>query len=134
MDVTILPIIGTVAVGAMVGALITFIVKWRRFGRWKNAKGTVVELNPKDASEGGSSWEARIEFTTHTGDIVRFNNRVTTNPPIAPVGETVPIIYDPDDPKDAIVHRFFYCHLMECLVFAMGVVAFLVFVFETTKH
>ena len=134
MEITLLPIIATVSVASMAGALVTFIIKWRRFGRWRNTHGTVIELNPKDDSEGGSSWEARIEFTAHTGDTVRFNNRLTTNPPFAQIGESVPIIYDPDQPSDAVVHRFFHCHLPEFIVFVMGVVGFLVFVFETTKQ
>jgi hypothetical protein len=134
MSATTLQIIGMVGGCALVGSVAAFTLKWRRFARWKNATGTVIQLTPKSDSEGGGTWEARIEFTTHTGDMVRFTNRVTTNPPVAKVGEFVPIIYDPNSPADATVNRFMHRHLPELLAFAVGVVASLIFIFQSKVH
>jgi hypothetical protein len=104
-------------------AAILFIWKRKRFVRWKQATGTVVELIPRASTEGGGdTWEPGIEFKTKDGRNICFNNGVSSNPPVAPVGGTIPVLYDPADPKEAVVDKFFSRHLCEVLMFSLGLI------------
>lgn len=123
-----------VVVGALLAgwAVILFAVKRKRFACWKRTTGTVVELIARDGGEGPDTWEPRIEFETQKGRKVQFNNHLASNPPVAPVGGSVPVLYNAIEPAEAVVDKFSSRHLVETLMFAFGVMLLIVGACYTT--
>jgi hypothetical protein len=67
----------------------------------QHADGTVVDL-----SYGGRSYDPVVEFTGPSGNTVRFTSWVGSNPPAWDVGEHVDVLYDPDNPRDAVIDAY----------------------------
>lgn len=83
---------------------------WRQgsaFGkRAVRAQGTVVELRYSAGVNGGRGTYAPVlEFRTQEGQPVRVESQSGDWPPVAQVGEVVPVLYDPNDPSSAVVDR-----------------------------
>lgn len=67
------------------------------------AGGTVVEVRVVDGTD-GPNYTPVVEFTTMDRQKVRFEGVSTSPPPIQ--GEPVPVLYRPDNPRDARVNTF----------------------------
>ena len=63
----------------------------------EQVSGTVVDLDLSSDSDGSSAFCPVIEFNTKTGEPVRYYGNVCSNPPSYQIGETVDVVYDPQD-------------------------------------
>jgi hypothetical protein len=129
MSATAIQVVITLGSLCVVWGAVLYIIKEKRFRRWSKTSGTVLHLTPVSGAEGPDTFEARIEFTTHTGETVRFSTTQSSYPPVAEVGGTVPVIYDPASPADAVVNKFTHRHLPEMFLFILGGTAFLLMLF-----
>lgn len=84
-----------------------------------HADGTVVELVP---SGHGSNprYRARVEFTTATGEHIRFLGSVSTSPPPAELGEHIDVLYDPANPHDATINSYWQVWFLPTLLGIIG--------------
>src|SRR6266511_5246570 len=88
MDDTLLVGVIFVAIGAvMLGLGIFFFVRTRRFLRTAvDATGTIVELIESSGSEGGTVYQAVVEFRTGDGQSIRWQESMASSPPVGSAG------------------------------------------------
>lgn len=68
--------------------------------------GKVVELDESSDSDGGCCvYTPIIEFQVN-GQTYRFDGDNASYPPAYQIGETVPVIYDPEDPDTAQINKW----------------------------
>ena len=87
--------------------------------------GKVVDLERRRSSKGGRSYAEVVVFQPESGDEVRFKSSISTSSPFA-VGDTVPVLYNPKQPDDAMIDTQFRRWFLPGLFFAMGLVFTLV--------
>jgi len=118
-------------IGAIqLGLGIFFFVRTRRFLRTAvEATGTIVELLESSGSEGGTVYQAVVEFQTADGRSIRWQETMASNPPAGQQGDQLLMKYDPVNPQRARIARATRLWflpglfgLLGLLFFALGVV------------
>jgi hypothetical protein len=118
-------------IGAIqLGLGIFFFVRTRRFLRTAvEATGTIVELLESSGSEGGTVYQAVVEFQTAEGRSIRWQETMASNPPAGQQGDQLLMKYDPVNPQRARIARATRLWflpglfgLLGLLFFALGVV------------
>jgi hypothetical protein len=84
--------------------------------------GTIVDLAASTGSEGGTVYQAIVQFTTADGRAVTWQESMASNPPAGQPGDQVPMRYDPGDPDDARIDRPFRLWFLPGLFGFMGLV------------
>lgn len=75
--------------------------------RGAHTQGRYVDAQWQSSGSGGeSSQYGQIEFQTAQGQIVRFSSRLGTLSQSQNIGKTVPVLYDPAAPDEAVVNSF----------------------------
>jgi hypothetical protein len=74
------------------------------------AEGTVIAVEKSRIftakPNSGSSSHPIVRFTTEAGETIEFRSNVGSNPPTYRPGETVPILYPPENPQRATINSF----------------------------
>lgn len=83
------------------------------------ALGEVVEMREVRDSD-GSSWMPVAEFTAPSGERVRFEAKVCSNPPKYKSGDRVTVYYNPQNVREARIKSFIYLWLLPLLLGLMG--------------
>lgn len=111
-------------------SLLLFLLKRARYSQLSKASGKVVDLLEREDREGrGTTFAPRIEFQTKTGQTITFVTSVSTFP--APrVGDSVTVLYHPNNPTDATLDAFLFKHTIEVVLFLMGALAIAIHSFE----
>jgi len=65
-------------------------------------RGVVVGLQENYDSD-GSTYAPVVQFKTNGGQSVEFVSSYSSSPPAHKVGETVIVVYPPDDPVNAVI-------------------------------
>jgi hypothetical protein len=111
-------------------AVALFLI-WRsvRFHRRAvDTTGTVVSYVTSSGSEGGITYQPVIDFRTADGQVVRFTDRMGSNPPRYEVGMIIPVKYDPKKPTKAkpggVFRTVFTPALLLTLAAVFGGIAF----------
>jgi hypothetical protein len=110
------------------GSAYFFMRKRERYRSWVRTTGTVIELSsysrdhPFRNSGGGngSTYAPRVSFTTRSGERIEYKSSLYSNHPPA-VGSKVVLLYDPGNPREAVLDRFFERHFLELTGFAFGI-------------
>jgi hypothetical protein len=68
--------------------------------------GTVVDFNLSSSDDGGNAYCPVIDFTTKGGETGRFYSNVCSSPPSYDIGESVEVLYDPEDVGHAQLNSF----------------------------
>ena len=71
-------------------------------GQGIEAPGVVVDLQENYDSD-GSTYTPVVQFQTSSGQSIEFVSSYSANPPAYDVGESVTVVYPPDNPADAII-------------------------------
>lgn len=70
------------------------------------ADAVVLELVPS-SSRDSNGFAPVFEFDDADGERVRVYSRSFSYPPVAQVGDTIAVLYDPEEPEDARTDTFF---------------------------
>jgi Protein of unknown function (DUF3592) len=110
------------AVGAVqLGLGVFFLARTRRFLRTAvDTTGTIVDLLESHSSEGGTTFQAVVEFQTADGRTIQWTERMASNPPAGQSGDQVPMKYDPTDPDDARIAKTFRLWFLSGLLGLLG--------------
>lgn len=110
------------AVGAVqLGLGVFFFLRTRRFlSTAVSTDGTIVELIESSGSEGGTVYQAVVEFQTADGRTVRWQESMASNPPAGHPGDQVPMKYDPSDPDNARIAKTFRMWFLSGLFGLLG--------------
>jgi hypothetical protein len=110
------------AVGLVqLGLGIFFFLRTRRFLRTAvTTTGTIVDLIESSGSEGGTVYQAVVEFQTADGRTVRWQESMASNPAAGQPGDRVPMKYDPSDPDKARIAKTFRLWFLSGLFVLLG--------------
>lgn len=70
------------------------------------AEGTVVDFVPS-RSDNSITYRPVVQFTGQSGEEIEFVSSAGSNPPGYSAGQTVEVLYRPDDPQHATINGFF---------------------------
>jgi hypothetical protein len=91
-----------ISIGCLVAGVRALMIQRRRREGSTLASGVVVTLQKQILNPGTSGvYCPIIEFTTASGEIVRFESSYGTMPASHKVGQTVNVLYDPKNPNSA---------------------------------
>ena len=105
--------------------VLTFSSTYSVVSRGLKAKGTVVGIVTRDSTVSGSrgrteSYAPTVSFVTQTGKAVTFESETASNPASHSVGDEVEVIYQPNDPQQAIINSFVHTWLLSTLLLGAG--------------
>jgi hypothetical protein len=98
-------------------AIITHAVRSRARHQRVSAAGTVIELvrvSPR------CSFSPLVEFTTPAGATLRFQSAFSSRPAMYQVGQTVPVLFNPSDPKKAEIDAWMSRWFQTVVLLGMG--------------
>jgi hypothetical protein len=110
-------------VGFILTALaVFFLVRTRSFiGRSRQTKGTITEMVYGSDSDGGG-YTPVFRFRTLEGQEIEVSGNLRTNPPQFKVGQTIEVLYDPENPSKARIKKWFNLYFVPALLGFLGVV------------
>jgi hypothetical protein len=86
-------------------------------------KGSVIEMvRVRDREDTGHMFAPVVRFQTIEGGTVEFESGLRTNPPAYRTGQTVSVLYDPDEPRSAAIHGFLSLWLMPIILGFIGTI------------
>jgi hypothetical protein len=93
-----------IGIAVLISGAVAAVKEARKSGRGVAATGTVVELVKRVFNPGSAGvYCPVVDFSTATGQIVRFQSDFGTMPASHQVGQSVAVRYDPTDPQKAEV-------------------------------
>ena len=127
-----MPLLGStisclIAIGCLWAGVSALVTQRRTRAASASAVGVVVELQKQVANPGsGGVYCPTIEFSTPSGEIVRFDSSYGTMPASHKVGQAVKVLYDPKEPHTAEIDSGLSNWLVPgCLLaFAAGAIFF----------
>jgi hypothetical protein len=109
----------------VIGSLMAFFLKRRRLDLWQSTVGTVKDLKQNRRSDESGTLAPIVAFRTKTGEEINFQSSVSSSLPPT-IGESVPVLYDPTHPSDAVIDRFIYLYLAEVIGLVFGIATLVV--------
>ena len=109
-----------------------FWIRRRTYRRWTKTSGTVIELVRQTNPQNETSLYPKISFRALSGETIEFISSVSSPGPA--VGDTVAVIYDPKNPKDAEQDGFFNRYGGLCILCLFGVAAIIVYLVKKLSH
>ncbi|MFT5064361.1 MAG: hypothetical protein ACI91G_001739, partial [Gammaproteobacteria bacterium] len=106
---------------ALIG-LACFVSAWFAFknssafiDRAEKVEGEVIEMI-RSRSDESYTYKPVVEFTAPSGEQIEFASSSSSNPPSYAVGELVDVLYDPDDPHNALIAGSFSLWFLSILL------------------
>ena len=113
---------GLAAFGLLSGAAWTYFKQQRTMQSRVATTGTVVELTQQNTTRGYILCPV-VEFTTPSGEKIRFTSEFGSRPASHAIGQSVAVRYDPADPQKAEVESAMSLWLVPLIMVFMGVIA-----------
>ena len=86
-------------------------------------KGSVIEMvRSRDRENTTYLFAPVVRFQTLEGNTVEFESAMRSNPPAYRKGQTVTVLYDPDEPRSAAIRGFFSLWLMSIILGFIGTI------------
>lgn len=115
---------GFAAVALLIGAVWTYFSQQRKLESRVAATGTVVELTTQVTASGRATMICPIvEFTTASGEKIRFTSDFGSRPASHKIGQTVKVRYDVAEPQKAEIESAMTLWLVPAIMIFMGVIA-----------
>jgi hypothetical protein len=114
-----------VGVGLLAGAGWSYASTHRFLARAAEATGTVVKLAVRHHTERGrrrTSHHPVVGFETARGVHIEFESHFGSDPPAYRVGDRVPVLYDPADPREATIRTFLSLWLVTLILAWVGLI------------
>ena len=93
-----------IGIAVLISGAVGAVKQARKSGRGVKANGTVVDLVSRVFNPGSAGvYCPVVDFTTATGQPVRFESQFGTMPASHRVGQSIAVRYDPADPQKAEV-------------------------------
>jgi len=111
-----------IGVGVLIAGAVAAVKQSRQSGSRVAATGKVVDLVKRVFNPGsGGVYCPVVEFTTATGQFVRFESEFGTMPATHQVGQSIAVRYEPTDPQKAEVDSATSRWLVPGCMIGMGV-------------
>lgn len=120
----------------VIGVVILIASRWIATNAYEftehalRTQGTVVELQQAESKRSSNKRRSSVyypivTFSTSDGQNITFRESVGTNPPAYEQGETVDVLYLPDNPNDARIKDWLSLWLLPTVFFSFGALSFL---------
>ena len=86
-------------------------------------KGTVIRLDARQGSKGGTVYLPIFEFRTLDGQVFTVAHDSAQKPPQYTVGQSIDVLYIPENPQDAKISGSTNLYMLPIILAAVGVVA-----------
>ncbi|HEX7734566.1 MAG TPA: DUF3592 domain-containing protein [Ktedonobacteraceae bacterium] len=115
-----------IAIGLLPGGLgwLLFSNRLRFLRRTKLTTAVVEDMTLKHLVD-GHAYQPKITFTTHLGEKVELASVMMSNPPQFKVGQEVPVLYNPNNPRQARIRSFTTLWLATVIFVSTGTFLFL---------
>jgi hypothetical protein len=109
-------------VGGLLFAIGLFLfIRTRIFlGKAQEVQGTVIEMIWSSSSDGGGGYSPKYQFRTISGQMITVQDSLSSSPPMFQVGQTIDVLYDPENPQDARIKKFWSLYFVSILLCGMG--------------
>lgn len=113
---------------SLVGGLLALIgvflfIRTRIFiGKAQEVKGTVIRLVWSPSSEGGGGYSPVYQFRTISGQMIEKADNLSSNPPMFQEGQTIDVLYDPENPQNARIKKWMSLYFVSILLGGMGLI------------
>jgi len=110
-------------VGFVLAALaLFFLIRTRSFiSRSKQTQGTITQMVYSSDSD-SSGYTPVFRFRTLEGQEVEVSGNLRTNPPQFQVGQTIEVLYDPENPQKARIKKWMNLYFVPALLGFLGLV------------
>ena len=119
-------IIGTVFgfVGMLLFAIGIFIlIRTKIFmDKAQEVKGTVIRMVYRRDSDGGGGYSPVYQFRTITGQTIEIADGMSSNPPMFTEGQSVDVLYDPENPNRARITKWSSLYFVPLLLGGLGII------------
>lgn len=88
----------------------------------QKAQGTVIRMVYSPNSEGGGGYSPVYTFRTMSGQVIEKTDSMSSNPPQFKEGQTIDVLYDPDNPHKARINKWFNLYFVPMLLGFLGLV------------
>lgn len=86
-------------------------------------KGTVIRLDPREGSKGGTIYLPIFEFRTLDGQVITVAHDSAQKPAQYKVGQSIDVLYNPENPQDAKISGSTNLYMLPVIFAVVGVVA-----------
>ena len=123
LGVFAMPLIGLALLALAV--LITWnTATWLK--RTVEAQGTVTQMLHMTDKDGDVTYKPVVRFSTAEGRTIEFKSSFSTNPPAYRVGQSVAVVYLPDEPEKAQIRGFLSLWMGPMIIAFIGAIFFLI--------
>jgi len=107
----------------MVALALFLFVRTRIFlNKAQQTQGTVINMVYSRSSKGGGGYSPVYSFRTIMGQEIVVTDNLSSNPPMFQVGQTIDVLYDPENPNDARIKKWFNLYFLPMLFGFLGLV------------
>jgi hypothetical protein len=90
------------------------------------AEGSVIEMVRVRDNDSGYMFTPLVRFRSRDGETVEFQSTLRTNPPAYRTGQSVTVLYQPEDPGSATIRGFLSLWLTPLVLSLIGTVFLLI--------
>ena len=111
-------------VGGLLAAIgVFFFLSTRIFiSKAQEVQGTVIKMVWSSSSDGGGGYSPVYQFRAITGQMITVQDSLSSSPPMFQVGQTIDVLYDPENPQDARIKKWMSLYFVSLLLGGMGLV------------
>lgn len=111
-------------VGGLLFAIGAFLfIRTRIFlGKAQEVQGTVIQMVWSSSSDGGGGYSPVYQFRTISGQMITVQDSLSSSPPMFQVGQTIDVLYDPENPQNARIKKFWSLYFTSILLCGMGLI------------
>jgi hypothetical protein len=111
-------------IGGLLFAIGLFLfIRTRIFlGKAQEVQGKVIEMVYSHSSEGGGGYSPVYQFRAISGQMITVRDSLSSSPPMFEVGQTIDVLYDPENPQNARIKRFWNLYFVSILLCGMGLI------------
>ncbi len=113
--------IPVIAACALVAAIMFGIVTAVFIGKSQKSTGTVVAVAEKTSDEGQALFQPTVEFMV-CEERITFTPKAFVSPSPGSIGDRVPVLFDPRDPRRACIDSFVYTWLVPSILLVLALI------------
>ena len=115
-------------IGLVLLALAVFVTwnttTWLK--RTVEAQGTVTQMLHVTDKDGDVTYKPVVRFSTAEGKTIEFKSSFSSSPPAYRVGQSVPVVYLPEEPEYAQIRGFLSLWMGPMIIAFIGTIFFLI--------
>lgn len=100
-----------------------YINTWKFVNTATKTKGTVIRLDAREGSKGGTVYQPIYEFRTLDGQVITVAHDNASRPARYKVGQSVDVLYNTENPQNAKINNSTNLYMVPLVLAGVGIVA-----------